>query len=170
VQQSAGYVIWLASLAILVWLVFGLPIWIALGCMSVYGDRRSRMQAAAGDGTGGEGPVVSGFARVAKALALSVVGVIGLWVALSEGPWDWFSGQPVMGALFVVLAVLTAALPVLLILLAICFVALLGDMRAKHRVAGRDTVVAYGVILTLHSATLLAAFASGFFGHSMMLM
>lgn len=169
-QESAYYVTWLAFLAILVWLVFGLPLWIALGCMSIYEDRRSRLRAQAAGDEGADAPAAVGSGRIAKALSLSVIGVIVLWLALSAGPWEWFAGKPVMGALFVALAALAAALPLLLVLLAICFVAVLGEMRAKRRVAGRDTAVAYGVIVTLHAGALTAALLSGFFGHSMMLM
>jgi hypothetical protein len=165
-QEGAYFVVWLAFVAILIWLVFGLPVWIVLGCVSLHENRRSRMWPLR-DADGRDcAAQVSSFARPAKVLAFSVIGVICLWFALSAGPWSWFAGQPIMGALFLVMALLEAALPVLLLLLVACFVAVLVQMRVKHRVAGRDTAVAYGVIVTLHAATLAAALAFGFFGQS----
>jgi hypothetical protein len=165
-QEGAYYLFWLGFVAILAWLMFGLPIWIVLGCMSIYENRRSRLWPQ-GDADEDDGvPQVCSFARPAKVVAFSVIGVICLWFALSTGPWSWFAGQPIMGTLFVVMALLEAALPLLLLALVVCFVAVLVQMRRRHRVAGKDTAVAYGVIVTLHATTLAAALAFGFFGHS----
>jgi hypothetical protein len=166
-QEYAYFVLWLAFVGMLVWLVFGLPLWIVLGCLSLYENRRSRMSGALATGGDDTGVLrVSRFARPSMVLALSIIGVICLWAGLSIGPWGWFAGEPIMGLLFVVMVVLEVALPVLLLLLAASFTVTLGEMRAKHRMAGRDTAVAYGVIITLQAVALGAAFAFGFFGQS----
>ena len=141
----------------LFWIVISLPLWAGLGVATYLGDRRSRHEASGvgcdpGDRSGG----TTRLGRTAMVLALGTVALIVVFFAV-------FSVLSTQGDQSAILLPLLLAVLALLLLadamsigLAVVLVAVMRDVAAERRVAGRETLIAY-LTITAASAVLLGA-------------
>ena len=126
-------------------------LWIALGLATYTANTHSK--GSAGEDVAGVAPVappVTRFARSAKIVTFAVAGLPFLIASLAavsffgriDGPFGEFLGYAGI-AMYVVQFALVLALAALLI-------AVLWDVRLRHKRAGRDAGIAYAVIAALH--------------------
>jgi hypothetical protein len=161
---SGYFLLWVGTISTLAWLAFGLPVWLVLGTACWFANRRSRLWLPApGASEGVCAPEVTPVALAAKVVAFSIIVAICSY-ALLMVPWAWFTDGPAYRALFLVIGVLAFSVPMLLTVLMVLFAVLIVDLLRKHRLAGRDTAIAYGTVIALQVVASGLALTSGFFG------
>ncbi len=125
----------------------GIPLWLVMAAITYGVDKRSKRLARRGlPASEAVGPRATRFGPPAKVAALALVGLPVLLAAFSAVEWLFLRRVQLPEAAGWVLA-LSCGLGVILVLaLGVVMVAIVIDMLAAHRIAGRDTKIAYCIV------------------------
>jgi hypothetical protein len=124
----------------------GVPLWLVMAGISRIADLRSKDRVSRDASASGEAPRPTRFGRAAKRMVFGLIAVSLLAVAVNGGQALLFHSLQMPGWLEAVFVALIGSSTVLTVLIAGTWVAIVADMLITHRVAGRDTKIAYGVV------------------------
>jgi len=172
--ESAGMLIWgtleLSALFAVALAFVGIPLWLLGAGILRIADvmatsrarRRSEVATAAAEAAEAtaaiaptlesdapavvEAPKATRFGRPAKLMVFTLIGTSLLVTTLSGGWWLFFSRTQMPDALAVVMVALVGLCSLLTLVIGLMWVLIVADMVFAHRVAGRDTKIACGVV------------------------